>query len=85
MKRVRGPRATEYERKAESEGQKTREGEEESERGSLGGKRHCILPVGDAHTGIKADTRVLKRKGVVVRLAGRLVPLSMHADGLALY
>lgn len=33
----------------------------------------------------RRHTRAAKRKGVVDRLAGRLVPLFMHADGLALY
>ena len=67
-----------------------KEGEErKGSRGEGKGDRErektLYTPPSATHTFTQTNACVEKRKGVVDRLAGRLVPLSMHADGLALY
>ena len=63
------------------EGRESRRGERrQRER-----EKTLYTPPSATHTFTQTNACVEKRKGVVDRLAGRLVPLSMHADGLALY
>lgn len=80
MKRVRGPRATECERKTETEGQKTREGEEESERGSLGGKKTLYTPCRRRTHWHKSRYACVEKKGRCRPSSGASRPI-VHARG----
>ena len=90
MKRARGSLwETKRERRREEETREKDGREEERKRAGEGGKKTVYTPcrrrvrIRCWHK--RRHACVSKRKGVVDRLAGRLVPLSMHADGLALY